>query len=78
MARFAAGLRLIFAVLLVYLLMAVNFQSWTDPLIIIGALPGAISGILWMLFVTDTTLSVPALMGAIMSVGWLRPTASCS
>jgi len=54
---------------LVYLLMVVNFQSWVDPFIIITALPGAISGILWMLFLTHTTFSVPALMGAIMCVG---------
>ncbi len=60
---------LIFAVVLVYLLMVVNFQSWTDPLIIIGAIPGALGGIVWMLFVTQTTFSVPALMGAIMSIG---------
>jgi multidrug efflux pump subunit AcrB len=58
-----------FAVLLVYLLMVVNFQSWLDPLIILTALPGALAGILWMLFVTQTTLSVPALMGTIMCVG---------
>ncbi len=57
------------AVVLVYLLMAVNFQSWIDPVIILGALPGALSGILWMLFLTHTHLSVPALMGAIMSIG---------
>src|SRR6185369_4129726 len=60
---------LVFAVVLVYLLMVVNFQSWTDPLIILMALPGALSGILWMLFSTATTISVPALMGAIMSIG---------
>jgi len=60
---------LIFAVVLVYLLMVINFQSWLDPLIILMALPGALSGILWMLFVTGTTISVPALMGAIMSIG---------
>jgi multidrug efflux pump subunit AcrB len=60
---------LVFAILLVYFLMAVNFQSWLDPLIILMALPGALSGIAWMLFVTQTTLSVPALMGAIMCVG---------
>jgi multidrug efflux pump subunit AcrB len=57
------------AILLVYLLMVVNFQSWLDPLIILMALPGAIAGILWVLFATGTTLSVPALMGAIMSIG---------
>jgi multidrug efflux pump subunit AcrB len=63
------GLGLILAVVLVYLLMVVNFQSWLDPFIIITALPGAFCGIVWMLFVTQTTFSVPALMGAIMSVG---------
>jgi multidrug efflux pump subunit AcrB len=60
---------LIFAVALVYLLMVVNFQSWLDPMIILMALPGALAGILWMLFATQTTISVPALMGAIMSIG---------
>jgi multidrug efflux pump subunit AcrB len=60
---------IIAAVLLVYLLMVVNFQSWLDPLIILMALPGALAGIVWMLFATGTTLSVPALMGAIMSIG---------
>ena len=63
------GIGIIFAVMLVYLLMAVNFQSWLDPLIILMALPGAFSGILWMLFVTQTTFSVPSLMGAIMTIG---------
>ncbi len=63
------GLGLVFAIVLVYCLMVVNFQSWLDPFIIITALPGALSGILWMLFVTQTTLSVPSLMGAIMSIG---------
>jgi len=63
------GLGMIFAVVLVYLLMTVNFQSWVDPFIILTALPGAMAGILWMLFVTHTTLSVPSLMGAIMCVG---------
>ena len=58
-----------FAILLVYLLMVVNFQSWLDPFIILMALPGALAGILWMLFVTQTTLNVPSLMGAIMSIG---------
>jgi multidrug efflux pump subunit AcrB len=60
---------LVFAVLLVYLLMVVNFQSWLDPLIILTALPGAVAGIAWMLFLTGTRLSVPALMGAMMTVG---------
>ncbi|KYF82881.1 RND transporter [Sorangium cellulosum] len=63
------GYGLLFAVVLVYLLMVVNFQSWLDPLIILMALPGAVAGIAWMLFVTRTTLSVPALMGSIMCVG---------
>ncbi|HKG98188.1 MAG TPA: efflux RND transporter permease subunit, partial [Pyrinomonadaceae bacterium] len=62
-------LGLIFAALLVYLLIVVNFQSWLDPFIITLALPGALSGIIWMLFVTQTTVSVPAMMGAIMTVG---------
>ena len=63
------GLGMIFAVLLVYLLMVVNFQSWVDPFIILMALPGAFCGILWMLFLSGTTFSVPSLMGAIMCVG---------
>ncbi|HVX86020.1 MAG TPA: efflux RND transporter permease subunit [Phycisphaerae bacterium] len=65
----ALGFGLIFAVLLVYLLMVINFQSWLDPLIILMALPGALAGILWILWATQTTISVPALMGAIMSIG---------
>ena len=60
---------LVFSVILVYLLMVVNFQSWLDPFVILTALPGAIAGIAWMLFLTGTTLSVPALMGSIMCVG---------
>jgi multidrug efflux pump subunit AcrB len=63
------GAGLIFAIVLVYFLMAVNFQSWTDPFIIIMALPGALCGIIWMLFITGTTLNVPSLMGAIMAIG---------
>jgi len=63
------GLGMAFAVVLVYLLMTVNFQSWLDPFIILMALPGAMAGILWMLFITGTTLSVPSLMGSIMCVG---------
>jgi multidrug efflux pump subunit AcrB len=63
------GFGLIFAIVLVYMLMAVNFQSWLDPLVILMALPGAIAGIAWMLFLAQTTLSVPALMGSIMCVG---------
>ena len=57
------------AVLLIYLLIVVNFQSWLDPLIIISALPAALAGMVWMLFVTNTTISVPALIGAIMCLG---------
>jgi len=60
---------LAFAIVLVYLLIVINFQSWTDPFIIITALPAAITGIVWMLFITHTTLSVPALTGAIMCMG---------
>ncbi len=63
------GLGLAFAAVLVYLLMVVNFQSWTDPFIIITALPGAFTGIVWALYLTQTTFSVPSLMGAIMSIG---------
>ena len=63
------GIGLIAAVMLVYFLMVVNFQSWSDPFIIITALPGAFCGIVWMLFVTGTSFSVPSLMGAIMSIG---------
>src|SRR6185437_9868104 len=57
------------AIVLIYLLIVVNFQSWADPLVIIMALPAAIAGIVWMLFATGTTLSVPALTGAIMCMG---------
>ncbi len=57
------------AVILVYLLIVVNFQSWTDPFIIITALPAALAGIVWMLFLTHTPISVPALTGAIMCMG---------
>jgi len=60
---------LIFSIVLVYLLIVVNFQSWTDPFIIITALPAALAGIVLFLFLTRTTLSVPALMGAIMCIG---------
>src|ERR1700693_2871051 len=58
-----------FAVLLVYLLMVINFQSWLDPLIIISGLPAALVGVVWMLFVTGTTVSVPALTGTLMCIG---------
>jgi multidrug efflux pump subunit AcrB len=57
------------AIVLVYLLIVVNFQSWSDPFVIITALPAALAGIVWMLFSTETTLSVPALTGAIMCMG---------
>jgi multidrug efflux pump subunit AcrB len=60
---------LAFGLVLIYLLLVVNFQSWIDPLLILGALPGAFAGIVWALFITQTTFSVPALMGAIMSIG---------
>ncbi len=66
---FRLGMGLVFAVVLVYLLMTVNFQSWLDPFIILMALPGATAGILWMLFLTGTSLSVPSLMGAMMCIG---------
>jgi len=63
------GFGLIAAIVLIYLVIVVNFQSWVDPLVIIGALPAALAGIAWMLFLTGTTLSVPALIGAIMAMG---------
>ncbi|HVZ44027.1 MAG TPA: efflux RND transporter permease subunit [Ramlibacter sp.] len=63
------GLGLAMAIVLVYLLVVVNFQSWIDAAIIIAALPAALAGIAWMLFITGTTLSVPALTGAIMTMG---------
>jgi multidrug efflux pump subunit AcrB len=63
------GIGVVAAVLFVYLLMAMNFQSWADPFIILTALPGAFAGILWMLYLTQTTFSVPSLMGALMTIG---------
>ena len=63
------GFGLLGAIVLIYLLIVVNFQSWLDPFVIITALPGALAGIVWMLFATGTTLSVPALTGAIMCMG---------
>jgi multidrug efflux pump subunit AcrB len=60
---------LVFSIVLVYLLIVVNFQSWLDPLIIISALPAGLAGILWFLFATHTTFSVPAMIGSIMCVG---------
>jgi CzcA family heavy metal efflux pump len=63
------GFGLAAAIVLIYLLIVVNFQSWVDPFVIITALPAALAGIVWMLFVTGTTLSVPALTGAIMCMG---------
>src|SRR5438876_3238319 len=63
------GLGVLFAMVLVYLLLVINFQSWLDPLVIVMALPGALCGIVWMLFVTQTTFNVPSLMGAIMALG---------
>jgi len=69
-ASFAGfGMGIAFAVVLVYLLMVVNFQSWLEPFVILTALPGTLVGIVWMLFLTHTTVSVPALMGALMSIG---------
>ena len=66
---FASLFGLAFAVVLIYFLIVINFRSWTDPFIIITALPAALAGIVWMLFLTGTTISVPALMGAIMCLG---------
>ena len=63
------SLGLIGAVVLVYLLLAINFQSWLDPLVVVSGAPGALAGILWMLYVTQTTLNVPSLTGAIMTIG---------
>jgi multidrug efflux pump subunit AcrB len=60
---------LVFAIALVYLLMVVNFQSWLSPFIVVTALPAALAGIAWLLFLTRTPLSVPALMGSIMAMG---------
>jgi multidrug efflux pump subunit AcrB len=60
---------LVFAILLDYLLIVVNFQSWLDPFVMISALPAALTGIAWILLVTHTTISVPALMGTIMCMG---------
>ncbi len=66
-SQLLAGLA--FAIVLIYLLIVVNFQSWLDPFVIVMALPGALAGIVWILFLTGTTLSVPALTGAIMCMG---------
>ena len=63
------GVGLVMAIVLVYLLIVINFQSWVDALVIIAALPAALAGIAWMLFITNTTLSVPALTGAIITMG---------
>jgi len=63
------ALGIVLAVALVYLVMVINFQSWLDPFIILTALPGAFSGIVWSLYVTQTTINVPSLMGAIMAIG---------
>jgi len=63
------GMGLVMAIVLIYFLLVVNFQSWLDPFIIICALPGALAGVVWSLYLWQTTLSVPALMGAIMSLG---------
>ena len=66
---FGLGVGLLMAIVLVYLLIVVNFQSWLDPFIIITALPGALAGICWMLLITRTTLNVPSLTGAVMCMG---------
>jgi multidrug efflux pump subunit AcrB len=66
---FRLGIGIAFAVIFVYLLMVVNFQSWLDPFIILMALPLGFSGILWMLYITQTTFNVPSLMGIIMAIG---------
>ncbi len=66
---FGLGVGLVGAILLVYLLIVINFQSWLDPFIIIAALPGALAGICWFLLLTHTTLSVPSLTGAVMCMG---------
>src|SRR5438105_15222557 len=63
------GIGLVGAILLAYLLIVVNFQSWLDPFIIITALPGALAGICWILLISHTTLNVPSLTGAIMCMG---------
>jgi multidrug efflux pump subunit AcrB len=63
------GIGLVMAIALIYLLLVVNFQSWLDPFIILTALTGALSGVIWGLYLTATTLSVPAMMGAIMCLG---------
>jgi len=65
----ALGFGLIGAILLVYLLLVVNFESWLNPFVILTATPGALTGIVWMLFITQTTFNVPSLMGSIMCVG---------
>jgi multidrug efflux pump subunit AcrB len=63
------GTGIVFAIVLVYLLLTVNFQSWLEPFIILMALPGAVAGVVWGLFLTGSTLSIPALMGTLMSIG---------
>jgi multidrug efflux pump subunit AcrB len=63
------GLGVLFAMVLVYLLLVINFQSWLDPLVIVAAFPGALAGVVWMLFATQTTFNVPSLMGTIMALG---------
>jgi multidrug efflux pump subunit AcrB len=63
------GFGLVFAIVLIYLLLAVNFESWVDPVVILTASPGALCGVLWMLYVTQTTFNVPSLMGSVMCIG---------
>ena len=67
---FGIGVGILGAIVLAYLLMVINFQSWMNPFVIILGLPGALAGIIWMLYATDTTFNVPSLMGTIMAVGY--------
>src|SRR5207248_3351834 len=60
---------ILFSLILIYLLLVINYQSWLDPLLILMAVPGALSGVVWALFLTQTTFNVPSLMGAIMTIG---------
>ena len=66
---FGIGVGILGAIVLAYLLMVINFQSWMNPFVIILGLPGALAGIVWMLYVSGTTLNVPSLMGTIMAMG---------
>ena len=77
-AFFHIGIGLVVAMVAVYLLMAINFQTWGDPFVVLAALPLAFCGIVASLFITQTTFSIPSLMGAIMSVGVASANRSCS